>query len=102
MSSERNELTNKVSTKKFTRTTKETKRAYIEFIHRPDIIEELSNVKKPKRIKYLAKRFEEETGIKITEYIMYCWAKHPLEPSIYIDPSKVKKPHSDSDVEANQ
>lgn len=92
-----------MSTKKFTRTTKEQKRAYIEFIHRPDILEELNNIKKPKRIKYLAKRFEEETGIKITEYIMYCWNKVPLEPSIYIDPSKVKpKSHSDSDVEATQ
>ena len=92
-----------MSTKKFTRTTKETKRAYIEFIHRPDIVEELNNVRKPKRIKYLAKRFEEETDIKITEYIMYCWNRHPLEPSIYIDQSKVMpKSHSDSDVETTQ
>ena len=100
MSKERIELANKVSTKKYTRTTKEQKRAYIEFIHRPDIIKELENVRKPKRIKYLAKRFEEESGIKITEYIMYCWNKVPLEPSIYIDQSKVKPKHrSDSDIE---
>ena len=89
-----------MSAKKFTRTTKEQKRAYIEFIHRPDIVEELNNVRKPKRIKYLAKRFEEETGIKVSDYIMYFWNKVPLEPSIYIDPSKVKpKSHSDSDAE---
>ena len=91
-----------MSTKKYTRTTKAQKKAYIDFIHRDDIIEELKNIRKPKRIQYLAKRFEEETGLKVSEYIMYCWNKIPLEQSIYIDPSKVKpKSKSDSDIETN-
>ena len=92
-----------MSTKKFTRTTKETKRAYIEFIHRPEIVEELKNVRKPKRKHFLAMRYEEETGSKPSKYLLYYWDRVPLEPSIYIDPSKVKpKSHSDSDVETTQ
>ena len=92
-----------MSTKKFARTTKEQKRAYIEFIHRPDIVEELKNVRKPKQKHFLAMRYEEETGSKPSTYLLYYWNKVPLEPSIYIDPSKVKpKSHSDSDVETKQ
>ena len=89
-----------MSTKKYTRTTKEQKKQFIEFINRPDIIEELKNVRKPKRKQFLAMRYEEETGSKPSTYLLYYWNKVPLEPSIYIDPSKVKpKSHSDSDVE---
>ena len=89
-----------MSTKKYTRTTKQQKKQFIEFINRPDIIEELNNIRKPKRKQFLAMRYEEETGSRPSTYLLYYWDKVPLEPSIYIDPSKVKpKSKSDSDVE---
>ena len=85
------------------RITKAQKKEFIDFINRPDIIEELKNIRKPKRNQYIAKRFEEETGRKVSTYLIYYWNKIPLEPSIYIDPSKVRaKSKSDSDIETNE
>ena len=82
------------------RSTKQQKKQFIEFIHRPDIIEELKNIKRTKQKQFIAMRYEQETGSRPSTYLLYYWNKVPLEQSIYIDPSKVKpKSHSDSDVE---